>query len=190
MTHTAGRARAAVLAGVATAALALASLAGCSSGSAGSTVPAAAATTAASVAAPGTAYGQRGALAVRGAYIPAPASPDVAVAYFDVANSAGSPDRIVSVSTPAAASAMLHENVTDGTVGSMRPLPDLVVPAHGTVALSPGGTHVMLLNPTRELRERQTVPLTITFAAAGALTLEVPVGAAIGPAHTMPGGMS
>jgi copper(I)-binding protein len=187
MIKTATRARAGVpFAALVVLVTALVALAGCAGGGSGGSAGSGGAggpgrpggTTPAN--APGTVGGNRGDLRVRGAYIPAETSPDVAAAYFSVTNTSGSADRLLSVSTPEA-TATLHENVTNGALGSMREVADLVIPAHATVALSPGGRHVMLMNPSHLLRENERVPLTVTFARAGALTLDVPVVARTGP---------
>jgi periplasmic copper chaperone A len=173
MIYAARRARAAVLvAAVAVMVTAVMALAGCVGGAAGVTPP---------VSPPGTVGGDRGDLRVRGAYIPAETSPDVAAAYFSVTNTSAEPDTLVSVASPVSATVTVHETVTDGAVGSMREVASLVIPAHATVALSPGRRHIMLMDPSHPLRERDRVPLTVTFARAGALTLDVPVVAATGP---------
>jgi copper(I)-binding protein len=108
---------------------------------------------------------------VSDAYMPQPASPSVAAAYFTVHNSGGAPDTLESVSSDVAADTMLME--TTGDTMSMSGA--VTVPAHGLFRLSPGGYHVMLTDPDRRLVEGDTVQLTVTFAHAGPITLTVPV---------------
>ena len=94
------------------------------------------------------------------------------------------PDRLLSVSTPAAKKAELHTMSMEGMVMKKRPLADLDIPAGQPVTLKPGGQHVMLLGLDAPLREGQSFPLTLTFEKAGTRTVTVAIekpGAA-GPA--------
>ncbi len=135
-----------------------------------------------------------GAITISGAYIPAQASPDVAAAYFTVANSGSTPDTLTSVTTSAAASVQLHETVTDGGAETMEPLGSLLVPAHGSAAFSSGHKHLMLMRPSRKLTEGEQVTMTLHFIHAGAITMTVPVVSMTGASSddmgdmTMPAG--
>ena len=131
-----------------------------------------------------------GEIVISRAYIPDPATPSIAVAYFTVTN-AGPADRLVSVHTSGFRSAMLHRYVTtsDGAA-SMVPVPQgVVIPAHGKLTLHPGAFHVMLQRPARPLRQGMTERLTLRFARAGTVTVKVPVVADTGlpAADSMPG---
>ena len=59
----------------------------------------------------------------------------------------------------------------------MRPVKAIDVNVGESAVLKPGGIHVMLIGLKQPLREGETFPLTLTFAHAGALTVEVPVKA-------------
>ncbi|MFX5085066.1 copper chaperone PCu(A)C, partial [Acinetobacter baumannii] len=62
------------------------------------------------------------------------------------------PDRLVGAETPAARSVEIHEQRMEDGVMRMRPLPGGVpLPPGETVTLGPGGTHLMLVGPTRAL---------------------------------------
>ena len=84
--------------------------------------------------------------------------------------------------------------MADGIM-KMRPVEGgIAVPAEGMAELKPGGLHVMLLGLAAPLAEGATIPVTLTFEKAGAITVEVPVmkaGATAGPAmdghHRMDG---
>ncbi|CAO5236162.1 copper chaperone PCu(A)C [Frankia sp. AgKG'84/4] len=188
-----GRRGAATRTGLAAVACAaLVGLTGCgSSGSSGSSAVAAggpAPTAAATVA--GTASADLGDLHIRGAYIPQQASDTEAAAYLTITDSGGTPDALTAVTTPLARSVTLHTTVTSGGAETMRALSQLPVPAHGTAAFTVGHNHLMLTNPVRRLTRGQQVPLTLTFAHAGTVTLTVPVVGFTGPRPTddsMPG---
>jgi copper(I)-binding protein len=101
---------------------------------------------------------------------------------------AGADTRLISVSTPVAGIAEVHEMKIDGGVMSMRALDGgLVLPAGKAVELKPGGYHVMLMDLKRPLQKDTTIPLTLVFKdAAGKETrteLKVPVSIAAPMVH-------
>jgi copper(I)-binding protein len=79
---------------------------------------------------------------------------------------AQAPDRLVGVSTPAAAKAEVHEMTTENGVMRMRESAGLMLPAGQAVVLGPGGYHVMLMGLKAPLKAGQTIPLHLTFASA------------------------
>ena len=100
----------------------------------------------------------------------------VGVVYLEVRNPGKQDDRLVSVSSPAASSAMLHETVRDGDMARMKHASQgFKVPAGGNLKLAPGGKHVMLMGLVEPLVEGQTISLTLRFQQAGELSVEVPV---------------
>jgi copper(I)-binding protein len=91
----------------------------------------------------------------------------------------GAADRLTGASTPAAGTAELHESSMVAGIMHMRPLPEgITLPADKAVTLVPGGLHLMLLQLTHPLKQGETFPLTLTFAHAAPVTLQVPVQAA------------
>lgn len=98
-----------------------------------------------------TGRGAIGPLTVTGAYIPAPASPSVAAAYFRVSSTSDTPDALVSVTTPVSAMATLHRYAESSSGGMMMvPLTGgLPIPAHGSAQLLPGQSH---LRSPRQMR--------------------------------------
>lgn len=80
---------------------------------------------------------------------------------------AGSDDRLVSVSTAMAQSAQVHEMKTENGVMSMGHLPDgLPLPAGQKVELKPGGTHIMLMGLRDPLVDGGIASFTLTFEKA------------------------
>ncbi len=103
---------------------------------------------------------------------------------------AQTPGRLVSVSSPVAGVAEVHEMKMEGDVMKMRALANgLELPAGKPVELKPGGYHVMLMDLKLPLQKDTTIPLTLVFKdAKGTLTqtqLNVPVAMAApsGMAH-------
>ncbi len=114
----------------------------------------------------------------------------VAGGYLTISNKGAADDRLVSVSTPAAGMAQIHEMKMEGDVMKMNELPEgLVIPAGGSVALAPGGYHLMFMDLTGPLVEGESIIVTLTFEKAGTVEVQIPVGspAAKGPAmdHSM-----
>jgi len=71
---------------------------------------------------------------------------------------------LVSVSTPVAGVAEIHEMKMDGDVMRMRPLPKgLELPAGKAVQLKPGGYHLMLMDLKLPLQKDTTIPITLTL---------------------------
>ena len=95
-------------------------------------------------------------------------------AYMTLKSAEASADRL-SASTPAAERAELHTHVMEGDVMGMREVDSIEIPAGGTVELKPGGLHIMLIGLKAPLKEGESIPLTLSFAKAGPVTVTVPV---------------
>jgi copper(I)-binding protein len=69
----------------------------------------------------------------------------------------------------------LHEMKMDGGVMKMKAIERLPLPAGQTVALKPGGYHVMLMGLAQPLNAGDSIPVTLTFEdkAGKKQTLEV-----------------
>ncbi|MBK9067247.1 MAG: copper chaperone PCu(A)C [Gemmatimonadetes bacterium] len=85
-----------------------------------------------------------------------------------ITNRGTTPDTLLGASSPAAAGAMLHG-------GSMAHVMTLPIPAGGTLALAPGGTHIMLTDFVAMPQAGDSLTLILTFARAGRVTLQLPV---------------
>ncbi|AYG93845.1 copper chaperone PCu(A)C [Brevundimonas naejangsanensis] len=89
---------------------------------------------------------------------------------------AGSDDRLVSVSTALAQSAEVHEMKTENGVMSMGHLHDgLALPAGTPVELKPGGNHIMLMGLRDPLVDGGVASFTLTFEKAGPISVHAAV---------------
>lgn len=95
--------------------------------------------------------------------------------YVTLRNGGSEPDALLGATSDAAEHVELHETIRDGDVMRMRPVARLEIPAGTALAMQPGGLHIMLINLKRALRPGDRVPVTLTFAHAAPLSLEVPV---------------
>ncbi|MFN4091126.1 MAG: copper chaperone PCu(A)C [Alphaproteobacteria bacterium] len=93
-------------------------------------------------------------------------------------------DRLVGASSEVASTIEIHTHERDGDIMRMRPVSAIEVPAQGSVALRPGGYHVMLIGLHAPLVEGATFALTLDFEKAGAVPVEVAVQ---GPGAMGPG---
>jgi hypothetical protein len=125
--------------------------------------------------------GQIGALQISNAYVPAPASPNVAAAYVTVHNTGHAADTLLRASSSAGRSTTLHRDQGTEMIG----LRNIPIPVGATVAMKPGGIHLMIEHPRSGLKMGGQVSLTLVFAHAGTLTLQVPIVSPAGPG--MPG---
>jgi copper(I)-binding protein len=100
---------------------------------------------------------------------PTPPGATTGAVYFTIRNEGPAADRLVRVASPAAQGVEIHRMTMDGTLMKMRPVAGIDVPAGGSVALSAGGYHVMLVGLARPLASGDQVPLTLTFEKAGPL---------------------
>ena len=69
--------------------------------------------------------------------------------------------RLVGVSIPVAGVAELHQMSMQDNRMTMAPVEAIDLPAGKTVALASGGYHIMLMGLTRQLKEGETIPVTL-----------------------------
>jgi len=128
---------------------------------------------------------QANGMMVTGAFARASATPaaKAGAVYFTIRNDGDVADKLTAVQTDAAQMAMLHENVEENGVVSMRHLEAITIAPKETVALGPRKTHVMLTGLKAPLKKGERLTLTLTFEKAGTILVDVPVGgvAADGP---------
>jgi copper(I)-binding protein len=121
--------------------------------------------------------GQTGTVMVHDAWARATAGNATTGAAYVVLMGGEAPDQLTGTSTPVAATAEVHESVTDNGVMKMRAAPSVPIPAGKMVTFAPGGYHVMLMGLKQPLVADQSFPLTLTFAHAAPVTVEVKVRA-------------
>jgi len=93
----------------------------------------------------------------------------VAGAYLRLANPGPNADRLLGVDTEAAERVEIHEMKTVSGMMQMRPLEHgLALPAGETTRLAPGGLHLMLIAPKRELSVGDEITMNLSFEHAPA----------------------
>jgi hypothetical protein len=69
--------------------------------------------------------------------------------------------KLISAQSPVAGVVEVHEMAMDGGVMKMRAVPSLALPAGKAVDLKPGGYHVMLMDLKGQVKDGDTVPVTL-----------------------------
>ncbi len=136
------------------------------------------------VLAPAIALAQGDGIQIENAWSRAAIQGRTGVVYLTIVDH-GAADRLTGVSSPVAQRAQLHESFSEAGVSKMRPVPSLELDQGKPVVLAPGGYHIMLMDLKRPLNQGDTFPVTLTFANAGQVTVQVAVqgaGAAM-PMH-------
>lgn len=106
-----------------------------------------------------------------------PAAPgrDVTGCYATL--TASGDDRLVSISSPTVREVEVHDMKTENGLMSMAPMSGgLPLPAGETVALAPGGKHLMLFGATGPLAEGGTLTLAMAFERAPPQQVEFRIG--------------
>ena len=104
----------------------------------------------------------------------------VGAAYLRLVNHGGQEDQLLSVSSPWARAAELHEVVEEGDLLRMVAHPEgFRVPPRGSLRLEEGGKHVMLYGVSLPPGATE-LPLTLQLRRAGTLQLRVPLSALAG----------
>jgi len=97
-----------------------------------------------------------------------PASVKVSSGYLTIRNEGGEDDRLIEVRTEQAGRIEIHEMIVEDNIMRMRPLPDgLEIAAGETIALEPGGYHLMIFDPKEPLIAGTSLRAELHFAKAG-----------------------
>jgi len=89
--------------------------------------------------------------------------------------------RLAGVSSPVAGRAELHEMAMENNTMRMRQVEGIDLPAGQAVNLASGGYHVMFFDLKRQLKEGETVPLTLVVQDAAGKRSNVTVQAQVRP---------
>jgi copper transport protein len=100
-----------------------------------------------------------------------------AAGYLLVTNHGSAADTITGATTAAASTVTMHSMKMNGNVMEMAPVDGgLEVPAGGTVSFDPMGYHLMLTGMNQPFVKGQCLEMTLHFAKAGDLPVELNIG--------------
>jgi periplasmic copper chaperone A len=104
-----------------------------------------------------------------------PKGAEVGSGYVTIQNKGVAPDRLTGGSADFGA-VEVHQMSSANGVSQMRELKDgLAIPAHGSVAFSPGGYHLMFTHLTHPLTKGESAKATLNFEHAGPIEVEFSV---------------
>jgi copper(I)-binding protein len=96
--------------------------------------------------------------------------------FVEIVNAGSEADRLVAASSDVAAKVELHEMAVIDGVMKMREMEGgIEIPAGETVALKPGGLHIMFMGLKQAFEEGTKVPVVLTFEKAGDVAVELDV---------------
>jgi copper(I)-binding protein len=87
--------------------------------------------------------------------------------------------QLVSASSPVAGVVEVHEMTMEKDVMKMRAMKSLDLPAGKSVELKPGGYHVMLMDLKQQMKEGDTVPVTLVVEGKDKKRSTIEVKAAV-----------
>jgi len=98
------------------------------------------------------------------------------VAYMTLRNAGTEPVVVTGLRTDLAMMPMIHATTTDVQgVTRMAHMDEVEIAAGKTVALAPGGLHVMLMDLQRPMVEGESYSLSVIFADGTEATVDVPI---------------
>ncbi|EAV44605.1 hypothetical protein SIAM614_06993 [Roseibium aggregatum IAM 12614] len=96
--------------------------------------------------------------------------------FVEIINNGAVSDRLVGASSDVAAKVEIHEMAVADGVMKMRKMENGVeIPAGETVALQPGGFHIMFMGLKQPFEEGSSIPVVLTFEKAGDVAVELAV---------------
>lgn len=98
--------------------------------------------------------------------------------YMTLRNPSGQPAVLTAAHSDACGMMMLHKSVSQNGQAKMVGVNNIIIPAHGSFAFTPGAYHVMCMQPT--MKPGQSVAVTLEFAHLAPLTVEFKVYGATG----------
>lgn len=105
-----------------------------------------------------------------------PGGAKTGAAFVEIENTGDTPDQLLSASSDVAALSEVHQMSMANDMMTMKPAGVVDIPAHSKVALKPHGLHVMLMGLKKPLIAGDTFVITLEFAKAGKVDLQVVVG--------------
>ena len=100
----------------------------------------------------------------------------VAGGFMVITNNGTADDILLAVDFSGAKKSEIHQMKMDNGVMTMRPLKDgLTLGAGKKTILKPGGFHLMFMGLQNQLKDGQKVPVKLTFANAGEISIDFDV---------------
>ena len=95
----------------------------------------------------------------------APPSAKVLAAYLEIKNNGKKQQALTGISSPAFGQIEIHRSVIHGNMAHMEHLKELAIPPNASVAMQPGGLHLMLMDAKKPLNAGDQIPMTLIFGS-------------------------
>jgi len=92
-------------------------------------------------------------------------------AFMRIRNTGTADRQLIRAESPVASFVELHDHINDNGVMKMRKVSSIVVKAGAQTELKPGSLHIMLIDLKDELKEGNSVPITLIFDDGSHLAL-------------------
>ena len=97
-----------------------------------------------------------------------PENSDITALYFEIKNSTGVEDWVVSIDSTVSEKAEIHSTVIDDNGSAkMVKLEEVKLPSNKTLKLEPAGTHVMLIGLNKVIRAGEEHQFNVNFKNSG-----------------------
>jgi hypothetical protein len=105
----------------------------------------------------------------------APPGIPVLAGYFTLQNLTDQALTLTAVESPDFSSVEIHRSFVKDGVEQMEPVPSIAIPAHGSVEFKPGGYHLMMMQPKKNMFPGDMAEVTLTFSDGSQLAILAPV---------------
>jgi hypothetical protein len=105
-----------------------------------------------------------------------------AAGYMTIRNGSAQPERLLGGSTQIAAKVETHVSMKDGDIMRMREVKGYDIPANGSYELKPNGSHLMLVDIKRPLKEGERILVVLKFEKSGEVKVDFEVRPLAAPA--------
>lgn len=97
-----------------------------------------------------------------------PAGIETTALYMEIDNNSSETEKLLSVESEIAGTAEIHEtSVNKDGISRMQQIQTVEIPASGSVAMKPGGTHVMLIGLRDRIESGQDIKVVLKFQNSG-----------------------
>lgn len=118
-----------------------------------------------------------------------PSGAKVAGGYMTITNNGAAPDRLLGATTSTAGRVEIHEMLMKDNVMTMRPVNGgLAIEPGKSVALAPGGYHLMMMDLKSPLKKGDKLAVTLDFEKAGKVEVSFDVQAVGASSPSAPSG--
>lgn len=104
-----------------------------------------------------------------------PSNANTSAVYMKIENTGDTADQLISASSSIAQAAELHEHTQHNGMLRMQQVPNLSIAPKETLTLAPHGYHIMLIGLKESLVAGQKPPLTLVFAQAGTVDVQIAI---------------